>query len=118
VRDIGASVEFYRKLGLSPEGTLDGGKVVLMFNGDEANPVRVELHQAEPGGRTGIDHVAFRVDDPVGAAKEGRFCGLEFLFEPFEQPLSGRTIVNCLDPDGVQIQLAKKTARGVYSDWK
>ena len=109
VKDIAASVEFYRKLGLSLEGTLEDGQCVFLFNGDEENPVRVELHQAEPGGKTGIDHVAFRVDDPVAANREGRYLGIEFLFEPNENALSGRPITNCLDPDGVQIQLARKT---------
>jgi len=118
VKDIAASVEFYRKLGLSPEGTLEDGTCVFLFNGDEENPVRVELHQAAPGGKTGIDHVAFRVDDPVAANKEGRFLGIEFLFEPNENALSGRTITNCLDPDGVQIQLARKTAPGAYPNWE
>jgi len=118
VSDIRASVEFYRKLGLSLEGTLENGKCVFMFNGDEENPVRVELHQAEPDGKTGIDHVAFRVGDPVAANREGRYLGIEFLFEPNENALSGRTITNCLDPDGVQIQLARKTAPGAYPDWE
>ena len=40
---------------------------MFLFNGDEEHAVRVELHQAEPGAKTGIDHVAFRVDDPVAA---------------------------------------------------
>ena len=118
VKDIEASVEFYRKLGLAPEGTIEEGKCVFLFNGDEEHAVRVELHQAEPGAKTGIDHVAFRVDDPVAANKEGRYLGIEFLFEPFEQPLSGRTITNCLDPDGVQIQFARKTTRGAFENWE
>ncbi len=118
VEDIGASVEFYRKLGLYPEGTLEDGGCVFLFNGDEENPVRVELHQAEPGGKTGVDHISFRVDDPVAANREGRFLGIEFLFEPNENALSGRTITNCLDPDGVQIQLSKKTAAGAYGNWE
>ena len=118
VSDIRASVEFYRKLGLSLEGTLEDGQCVFLFNGDEENPVRVELHQAEPGGKTGIDHVAFRVDDPVAANREGRYLGIEFLFEPNENALSGRTITNCLDPDGVQIQLARKTSPGAYPNWE
>ena len=118
VSDIRASVEFYRKLGLSLEGTLEDGECVFMFNGDDENPVRVELHQAEPGAKTGIDHVAFRVEDPVAANREGRYLGIEFLFEPNENALSGRTITNCLDPDGVQVQLARKTAPGAYPNWE
>ena len=33
--DLAKSVEFYRKLGLTPEGTLDGGSTVFMFNNDD-----------------------------------------------------------------------------------
>ena len=35
VRDLRQSVEFYRKFGLHPEGTIDGGQTVFLFNGNE-----------------------------------------------------------------------------------
>ena len=118
VKDIEASVEFYRKLGLTPEGTLEGGKCVFLFNGDDDNPVRVELHQAEPGGKTGIDHIAFRVEDPVAAHREATFLGIDFVIEPTDNKQSGRTIANFFDPDGVQIQFARKTSPGTYGNWE
>lgn len=119
VEDLQKSIEFYRKFGLSPEGTVDNGKTVFLFNGDEDRPVRVELHQAEEGQKTGIDHVAFTVEDPVDATREIKFLGgVEFLFEPFENQQSGRTISNCYDPDGVQIQMARRTGQGTFKNWE
>ena len=119
VTDLQKSIEFYRKFGLHPEGTLDGGKTVFMFNGDEHSPLRLELHEAKPGDKTGLDHISFAVDDPVDATKEVKFLGgVEFLFEPFENQQSGRTISNCFDPDGLQVQMCKKTSPGTYKNWE
>ena len=88
--EIKKSVEFYRKLGLSLEGTLDNGNVVFLFSGDDESPVRVELHQAEEGQKTGIDHIAFEVADTDAAYQEGKYLGLEFKFEPLQNMQSGR----------------------------
>jgi catechol 2,3-dioxygenase-like lactoylglutathione lyase family enzyme len=115
--DIKKSVEFYRKLGLTLEGTLNNASVVFMFSGDDNSPVRVELHQAEEGQKTGIDHVAFEVSDTDAAYKEGKYLGLDFKFEPLQNTQSGRRIANVLDPDGVQIQLARKMSPGEYGNW-
>ena len=119
VSDLKASIEFYRKFGMSPEGTVDKGETVFMFNNDEEHPVRIELHQAKEGQKTGIDHISFRVDDPRDATKEIQMLGgVEFKFEPFENQQSGRTISNCYDPDGVLIQMCKKTGPGTYKNWE
>ena len=115
--EIKKSVEFYRKLGLSLEGTLDNGNVVFLFSGDDESPVRVELHQAEEGQKTGIDHIAFEVADTDAAYQEGKYLGLEFKFEPLQNIQSGRRIANLFDPDGVQVQFARKTLPGEYGDW-
>ncbi len=119
VSDLSASIEFYRKFGMSPEGTVDNGQTVFMFNNDDEHPVRIELHQAEEGQQTGIDHFAFAVEDPKDATKEIQMLGgVEFLFEPFENQQSGRTISNCYDPDGVQVQMARKTGAGTFKNWE
>lgn len=119
VSDLAASVEFYRKFGMSPEGTIEDGTTVFMFNNDEEHPVRIELHQAQDGQKTGIDHISFAVEDPKDATKEIQMLGgVEFLFEPFENQQSGRTISNCYDPDGVQVQMARKTGPGTYKNWE
>jgi len=55
----------------------------------------------------------------VQAQKEVEFLGgVEFLFEPFENKQSGRTISNSYDPDGVQIQMARQTGTGTYKNWE
>ncbi len=119
VSDLSASVEFYRKFGMSPEGTIENGTTVFMFNNDEEHPVRIELHQAQDGQKTGIDHLSFAVEDPKDATKEIQMLGgIDFLFEPFENQQSGRTISNCYDPDGVQVQMARKTSSGTYKNWE
>ncbi len=119
VSDLNASIEFYRKFGMSPEGTLDNGQTVFMWNCDYDHPVRIELHKAEPGQQTGIDHLSFAVSDPKDGTKEIQFVGgVDFKFEPFENQQSGRTISNCYDPDGVQVQICKQTAPGTYKNWE
>jgi hypothetical protein len=104
---------------MHPEGTVDEGSTVFMWNGDEEHPVRIELHQAKPGDKLGIDHLSFAVGDPVDATKEIKFLGgVDFKFEPFENQQSGRTISNCMDPDGVQIQMCRKTGAGTFKNWE
>ena len=119
VSDLQKSIEFYRKFGMHPEGTLDEGTTVFMWNGDKERPVRIELHQAKAGDKLGVDHLSFAVEDPVDATKEIKFLGgVDFKFEPFENQQSGRTISNCLDPDGVQIQMCRKTGAGTFKNWE
>jgi len=131
VSDIKKSVEFYRKLGLYPEGTLDNGDSVYLINGEGGNRcehcgcstgggtlLTVELHQAKKGQKTGVDHVSLEVEDVQTAYNELKYLGgIDFVIEPREIPRSGRTIFNFYDPDGVQIQLSRKTTRGEYEDW-
>jgi len=117
VSDLKKSVEFYRKWGLSPEGTLDKGETVFLHNGDSESPVRFELHQAQKGQPTGIDHIAFAVGDVQAAYREGKYLGIPWKFEPMQNLQSGRTITNAFDPDGVHLQICKQTLRGEYSDW-
>jgi catechol 2,3-dioxygenase-like lactoylglutathione lyase family enzyme len=118
VSDLKASVEFYRKFGLHPEGTIDGGQTVFLFNGDEESPVRLELHQAKPGDKVGIDHLSFAVDDPLDASNELKYLGVELAIEGLENQQSGRTISNCHDPDGLLLQICKKTSAGTYKNWE
>ena len=119
VKDLSKSIEYYRKFGMQVEGTVDNGKTVFLWNGDSDRPVRIELHQQRQGETLGIDHLSFHVDDPVQAQKEVDFLGgVDFLFEPFENEQSGRTISNSYDPDGVQIQMARQTGTGTYKNWE
>jgi catechol 2,3-dioxygenase-like lactoylglutathione lyase family enzyme len=119
VSDLAKSIEYYRKYGMAPEGTVDNGETVFLWNGDDERPVRIELHKQQEGQKLGIDHLSFLVDDPADAQKEIEFLGgVEFLFEPFENAQSGRTISNSYDPDGVQIQMARQTGAGTYKNWE
>ncbi|MBI4219979.1 MAG: VOC family protein [Chloroflexi bacterium] len=118
VSDLKKSLEFYRKFGLSPEGTIDKGETVFLYNQDPSSPVRFELHQAKPGQKTGIDHVSFGVEDVQGAYMEGKYLGVPWKFEPKQNMQSGRIITNTFDPDGVHLQICKMTLRGEYNDWK
>ena len=45
VADITAAVEFYKKLGMQVEGSLDNGDIVFLWNGDEEHPLRIQLDQ-------------------------------------------------------------------------
>lgn len=117
VSDLKKSVEFYRKWGLSPEGTIDKGETVFLYNGDDSSPVRFELHQAQKGQKTGIDHVSFAVGDVQAAYQEGKYLGIPWKFEPKQNLQSGRMITNAFDPDGVHLQICKPTLRGEYNDW-
>ena len=119
VKDLAKSIEYYRKFGMHVEGTVDAGETVFLWNGDDDDPVRIELHKQKEGETLGIDHLSFLVDDPVQAQKEVEFLGgVEFLFKPFENQQSGRTISNSYDPDGVQIQMAHQTGAGTYKNWE
>ncbi len=119
VAELDVSIEYYRKFGMYPEGTVDNGETVFLWNGDNEHPVRIELHKIKEGQEPGIDHLAFLVEDPAAAQKEIEYLrGVDFLFAPFENPQSGRTISNSYDPDGVQIQMARQTGAGTYKNWE
>lgn len=116
VSDISRSVAFYQKFGLVVQGTIDDGQTVFLWNQDETKPMVVELHQAEEGQSPGLGHVAFYVDDVEGAYAELSKAGVRFDLRPQHNADSGRTIAQTIDPDGIPIQLAKKTTRGAYED--
>ena len=118
VKDVARSSEYYQKLGLVVEGTLEEGKVVFLWNGDEESPVRLELHQAEGDERIGVDHIAFLVDDVEESYRALEGAGIEFEHEPLRQPLTGRSVATFRDPDGIGLQLARKTEPGEYEDFK
>ena len=116
VSDINRSIAFYEKFGLAVQGTLDEGQTVFLWNQDEARPLVVELHQAEAGQTPGLGHVAFYVEDVEGAYSELSKAGVSFDLNPQHNTGSGRTIAQTVDPDGIPIQLAKKTTRGEYEE--
>jgi catechol 2,3-dioxygenase-like lactoylglutathione lyase family enzyme len=118
VEDVARSSEYYQKLGLVLEGTLEGGRVVFLWNGDGNSPVRLELHQAEGDMPVGVEHIAFLVDDVEESYRSLKGIGVEFEHEPLRQPLTGRTVVTFQDPDGIGLQLARKAEPGQYEDFR
>lgn len=118
VKDINRSVEFYKKFGLVVVGTLDKGKTVFLGNQDRERPLVVELHQAEVGQQPGLGHIAFYVEDVEAAHAELVKAGVSFSTKPQHGTASGRVIALTQDPDGIPIQLARKTTRGEYEDFK
>ena len=117
VADIEKSVDFYRKLGFCPDGTNDGGDAVYMSTHGPGLALGVELHQAKDGQATGIDHIAFEVENVEAAYREAKYLGVKFHVSPQEGTRSGRAIANFYDPDGVHLQFSKKTRRADYEDW-
>jgi len=122
VTDIKAATRFFEGLGMGVEGTLDGGEIVFLSNGDAAHPLQHQLDTVrEDGaggtGTPGLNHIAFFVEDVEGASDEVRKGGVPGLHEPFYQGRSGRTIFTFEGPDGVGLQFARKEGRGEYEDF-
>jgi catechol 2,3-dioxygenase-like lactoylglutathione lyase family enzyme len=118
VTDIAEAVDFWRKLGFYPEGTLDNGKSVYLINGTDESALKIELHEVKPGQKPGLDHISLEVDDIDAAFAEGRYLGIKFHIEPRQVSRSGRKIANFYGPDGIHLQISKKTQRAEYEDWK
>ena len=122
VGDIKAATRFFEKLGMVVEGTLDGGEIVFLTNGDADQPLQIQLDgiQADSEGRyatPGVNHIAFLVEDVEAASEEVRKGGVPGDHEPFYQSRSGRRIFTFDGPDGVGLQLARREGRGEYEDF-
>ena len=132
VTDMKAAVDFFKKLGMQEEGSLDGGNIMFLWNGDEEHPLHIQLDlileqvpDSRPSGpagwsvqSAGMNHIAVTMPDLEEAAKEVKAAGIEALHEPFYQSLSGRTIFSFEGPGGVVLQFARKDGRGEYEDFK
>ena len=89
VSDLQKSIEFYRKFGMHPEGTVDDGETVFMWNGDNDRPVRIELHQAKPGDKTGIDHLSFAVGMRLHFLIFASLQNVPFVSLPYASKVAG-----------------------------
>ena len=123
VRDVEAATRFFENLGMAVEGSLDGGDIIFLSNGDAEHPLQVQLdrvHEDDTSGTgtPGLNHIAFFVEDVEGASAELLELGIPALHEPFHQPRSGRTIFTFEGPDGVGLQFARKDGRGEYEDFR
>ncbi len=116
VLDMKAAIDFYKKLGMQREGSLDNDDMVMLWNGDEERPLHIQLDQVHGDRKPGLNHIAFTMPDLEEAVKDMKEVGVEGLDGPSYMPLAGRTICTFPGPDGVVLQLARKDARGKYED--
>ena len=132
VSDPERSLRFYRDLlGFREAGALEVGdahsarllgleKVALHARFLERDGMRLELlHFAEPGyerdpaaprpmNRTGLTHLALRVDDLAATLTLLERAGIEVLRETrIRNPELRSEVVYVLDPDGVRIELVE-----------
>lgn len=110
VRDLEASVRFYRDLlGLRETGRGKGGRIAFLSAGLHHHDVSLEVARTEwarpPKGAPGLYHIAFRVgrgaEDLAAARREAEQHGLT----PFGET-QGATPCFCVtDPDGHEVEL-------------
>jgi len=118
VTDMKAAVEFYKKLGMVVEGSLDNGDIVFLWNGDARRPLHVQLDTCHGDMKPGLNHIAFTMRELEAAADEVKAAGIVAQHEPFYQSRSGRTIFTFSAPDNVDLQFARKDKKGEYEDFK
>ncbi len=116
VTDIQSATEYFKKLGLEVEGSLDDGDIVMLKNDDPDRPLQIQLDAVHGDMKPGLNHIAFFTETVEEDAKEMTTKGIEGRHEPFYQPKSGRTIFTFSGPDGIGLQLARKDQRGEYED--
>ncbi len=115
VRDLGASVRFYRDLlGLAEAGRGKGGRIAFLSAGVHHHDVSLEVARVEGSaavkGVPGLYHIAFRVgrtrEELDAARREVERHGLA----PFGE-MAGATPCFCVrDPDGNEIELYVETS--------
>ena len=116
VTDMKSAVEAFKSLGMEVEGSLDGGDIVMLTNGDPDQPLQIQLDTVHEGMEPGLNHIAFYTDQVEDDAKEIQEKGFPHRRDAFFQSRSGRTIFSFKGPDGVGLQLARKDERGEYED--
>ena len=117
VTDIKAATEYFEKLGLVMEGSLDDGDIVMLSNGDPERPLQIQLDTVHDDMVPGLNHIAFFTEAVEDDSKEIQGLGFEHRRDAFYQSRSGRTIFSFKGPDGVGLQLARKDKRGEYEDY-
>ena len=117
VTDIAAATEAFKKLGMTVEGSLDDGDIVMLTDGDPDRPLQIQLDTVHEGMVPGLNHIAFFTETVEDDAKEISDMGFEARRDAFYQPKSGRTIFSFNGPDKIGLQLARKDKRGEYEDY-
>ncbi len=116
VSDMKAAVDFYKKLGMQYEGNLDNDDIVFLWNGDEQQPLHIQLDLVHGDMKPGLNHIAFTTPDLENSVKAMKAVGIEGRHAPFYQPRSGRTIFTIQGPDGVDLQFVRKDGHGEYEE--
>lgn len=116
--NIVAATEAFKRLGMTVEGSLDDGDIVMLTDGDPDRPLQIQLDTVHEGMVPGLDHIAFFTETVEEDAEEiaGK-DGFEGRHKAFYQSRLGRTIFSFDGPDGVGLQLACKDKRGEYEDF-
>lgn len=117
VRDLEASVRFYRDLlGLHETGRGKGGRIAFLSAGFHHHDVSLEVARAEGAGARaegagpqkgapGLYHIAFRVGESRADLDAARREAIAQGIEPFGE-MEGDTPSFCVkDPDGHDIEL-------------
>ena len=117
VTDIEAATEAFKKLGMTVEGSLDDGDIVMLTDGDPDRPLQIQLDTVHEGMVPGLNHIAFFTETVEEDAKEISDMGFKQQHDAFYQSRSGRTIFTFNGPDDVGLQLARKDKRGAYEDF-
>lgn len=110
VKDVDRAVDFYtRILGFRHLETVQVGGKDFIFVGDDR--VRIEIEPALEGSHppdnnfgTGIQHLAFLVDDLEAEAARLKSLGVKFILGP-AQFRPDRKIAFFEDPEGTRIQM-------------
>ena len=116
VTDIKSATEYFKKMGLEVEGSLDDGDIVMLKNDDPDRPLQIQLDTVHGNMKPGLNHIAFFTKTVEEDAQELAEMGTEHHHETFYQSKSGRTIFTFKGPDGIGLQLARKDKRGEYED--
>ena len=104
VRDFDEYVDFMKTLGFEElSRTSHHGQSVELRAPGENQPI-FEIHQAGGEEVIGVNHIAFRVDDPNEAYEALRSTPVNIKAPNFVES-TGRTTVNLRDPDGWRMQL-------------
>ncbi len=114
VRDIEASVDYYRRMFdaqvILRRNQAGGRKIAFLRIGDSM----LELMGFGPGSEPvdarehyGVHHIGIKTDNFDATYKDLKAKGAEFLGEPFE-PTPGIHLVFLRDPNGAVIELAQR----------
>jgi catechol 2,3-dioxygenase len=116
VRDLDASVAFYRDLlGLRETGRGKGGRMAFLSAGVRHHDVSLEVARTgggiPPKGAPGLYHIAFCVGRSREALQSARDECLTRGLVPFGEQEDSRTPCFCVrDPDGHEVELYVEVA--------